>query len=72
MDTNISEGGETYILIDSDVKTTLLTNIPIENLPIEQHDVPEQVLPHELALFSNSDGNLMISTVQQEENRPQW
>lgn len=39
----------------TDVKTTVLTNIPIE-----QEDFPETVLPHELAVYADSDGNLTI------------
>lgn len=44
-----------------DVKTTVLTNLPI----VTEEAYPEHILPDELAVFDNSDGNLTINTVQQ-------
>lgn len=43
----------------NDIKTTLLTNLPIENV-----QYPEHILPHELSVFSNSDGNLTINMIE--------
>lgn len=43
------------------VKTTVLTNLPI----VTEEAYPEHILPDELAVFDNSDGNLTINTVQQ-------
>lgn len=47
---------------DTDVKTTVLTNIPIVT---DEVFTTEHILPDELAVFSNSDGNLTINTVEQ-------
>lgn len=46
---------------DGDIKTTVLTNMPIE----EGFD--EHILPHDFAVFTNSDGNLTIDTVEHVE-----
>lgn len=69
-----AEATETYFVVENDIKTTLLKNIPIETIPIEQVDVPEHVLTQDLAVFSNSDGNLTISTIQHEgiEIQTEW
>lgn len=66
-----AEATETYIIIENDIKTTLLKNIPIETLPLQEEDVPEHVLTDDLTVFSNSDGNLTISTIQHEETEVQ-
>lgn len=45
-----------------DIKTTVLTNLPI----VTEEAYPEHILPDDLAVFDdNSDGNLTINTVQQ-------
>lgn len=46
---------------DADVKTTVLTNIPI----VVEEVFTEHIMPDDLAVFSNSDGNLTINTVEQ-------
>lgn len=64
-----AENNETaYIVMENDIKTTLLKNIPIQTIPIQQEDIPEHVLTDGLAVFTNSDGNLTISTIQHEED----
>lgn len=56
--------GATFLIEDGvhEIKTTILTNIPIEN-----EDFPEHILPDELAVFSNSDGNLTINTIEPDD-----
>lgn len=44
-----------------DIKTTVLTNLPI----VTEEAYPEHILPDDLGVFDNSDGNLTINTVQQ-------
>lgn len=44
-----------------DIKTTVLTNLPI----VSEETFPEHILPDDLGVFDNSDGNLTINTVQQ-------
>lgn len=44
-----------------DMKTTVLTNLPI----VSEEAYPEHILPDDLGVYDNSDGNLTINTVQQ-------
>lgn len=64
MEEEIQQEGDSYVLVsneDCDLKTTLLTNMPI----IEHEEIPDHILPHELTVYSNSDGNLTINTIEQ-------